>query len=128
MTLLLSERMKPKDSVDIAKVDIIQKIAAFVTLQGPIRRIERWVDCKLKNYSFELKDGVLISGKGCRVNQRIAVSDIRAWQEIWIGGGLPFICIELVNGTTLDWHDKYGTLFNLLHAVAEEKERPFLYI
>lgn len=107
--------------------DIIEKIVGIVTLRGPVQRMERWLNRKLKNYSFELKDRVIISGKGKRPNQRIAVRDIRAWQEIWIGGGVPFICIELVDGRTVDWEDKYGTLLDILRGVAEEKERPFAY-
>jgi hypothetical protein len=120
--------MKANGPSDFGKTDVIERIADFVTLQGPIRRMERWVDRKLKNYSFELKDDVIISGRGSRSNQRIAVREIRAWQEIWIGGGIPFICIELVDGTQVDWPDKYGSLFAILHNVAGDRERPFAYI
>jgi hypothetical protein len=120
--------MKAKEPSDVGKPDVIQKIADLVTLQGPIRRMERWIDYKLKNYTFELTDGVIVSGRGSRPHQRIAVKEIRAWQEIWIGGGVPFICIEVEDGTRVDWADKYGCLFAILQKVAGDKELPFAYI
>ncbi len=54
--------MKPTAPTVLPKEDIIQKIAGIVTFRGPVRRFERWLDHKLKNYVFELQDGVNLSG------------------------------------------------------------------
>jgi hypothetical protein len=75
-----------------------------------------------------LKDGFIVSGKGRRPDQRVNIGHIRAWQEIWISGGVPFICIQLHDGTSVDWNDKYGSLFEILRVVAEDKEQPFAYV
>jgi hypothetical protein len=119
--------MKPTAPAELPKENIIQKIAGIVTFRGPVRRFERWLDHKLKNHVFKLQDGVIVSGRGRRPDQRIAVRDIRAWQEIYIGGGIPFICIQLLDGRTIDWDDKYEHLLHILREIAPDREQPFAY-
>jgi hypothetical protein len=117
--------MKQTVPTELPKEDIIRKISGIVTLRDPVRRFERWLDHKLKNDVFQLQEGVIVSGRGHRPDQRIAVRDIRGWQEIYIGGGVPFIYIQLLDGRTIDWQDKYEHLFHILREVAPDREQPF---
>jgi len=55
----------------------------------------------------------------------IRINDINTWQEIYIGGGVPFICIHFADGRKVDFDDEHEELFGILRQVAADKKMPF---
>jgi hypothetical protein len=104
---------------------VIHEIASTVTFERPIRWFGLWLDRKIKRDVYVLQEGEIISSGFAFHQQRIAVQDIRTWQEIYIGGGVPFVCIRLANGKALDWTDRYEHLFRILREIAPEEELPY---
>jgi hypothetical protein len=103
--------------------DIIRKVAAIVTLQAPLHRLNIWVRRKLKIGVYDLQVGEIVSGRGRRPQDRIRVEEIRAWR---ICGEMAFdiIAIELVDGRVLNWLDEHDDLIAILRMAAPERERP----
>jgi hypothetical protein len=113
--------MTPATKAEPAKEGMIDRIVAIVTLRGPMRRFDGWLGRKHNIDFYRLEGDKVIAPRGRRFN----VQDIRTWQEVFIGMGVPLIVTEFSDGRRADWSDKYAHLFTILRRVAPEKELPF---
>ena len=59
---------------------------------------------------YELRDEEIAFTR-LRRKQSIWLQDIRTWQEIYIGGGIPFICIHFIDGRKADFNDPHEQLY-----------------
>jgi hypothetical protein len=101
--------------------DLIQRIAAVVTLEAPLNKLDRWLRRKLKVGTYELRAGEIIAGRGRRPQSRIRVEDIRDWQ---IGPEMLFdiVTIKLADGRVLTWLVEFDDLIAILRSVAADRE------
>ena len=84
----------------------------------------QWLDRKLRVDAYELRgDEAVSTGLPKR---RIRFADIRTWQSYYIGGGVPSICVEFLDGRKIDYSDKHEQLFHILHGIAADRELPFV--
>jgi hypothetical protein len=83
----------------------------------------QWVDQKLRVDAYELRgDEIVATGLP---RQRFRLGDIRTWQSVYIGGGVPSICVEFADGRKIDYSDKHEQLFHILHQAVADRELPF---
>jgi len=75
--------------------------------------------------SYELCGDKIFSIRLFR-NRYIRLQDIHSWQEIYIGGGVPSIRIQSVDGRKADWDDEKKQLYNILRSTAQDQQMPFV--
>ena len=87
-----------------------------------LQRFERWLDHKLKSGVYELQGSELVSGRGRRPEDRLAIADVRSWQ-VFPEMGFDIVEIVLAGGQRVRWIDTYDDLINILRRVAADRER-----
>jgi hypothetical protein len=86
-----------------------------------LQKVRSFLDRALKNGVYELQGAEVVCGRGRRANQRLPISQLRAWQ-IHPEMGFDIIAIELTNGRQIRWIDRYDDLISILRRVAPERE------
>jgi hypothetical protein len=89
-----------------------------------LESFHRWLDRKLRVDAYVLRGEEIVATGLPR--RRIRLADIKSWRSFYIGGGVPSICVEFVDGPSIDYSDKHEHLFHILHELATDKELPFV--
>ena len=95
----------------------------FEILHAPGFALQKWLDHTLKVNVYELRGDEIVSGRGRRPENRVKVREILAWQ-IHPEMGFDIVVIELTDGRSLIWFDRYNDLIAILRTVAGDPERP----
>jgi hypothetical protein len=91
----------------------------FIELLGG-RPLAYWIDHQLKRDTFELRDDVIVRGRGASDLDLVRVGDIESWTDF----GDPWIYVvpmRLRNGHIIEWVDPYRELERILRQVAAER-------
>lgn len=83
-----------------------------------------WLDRKLRVDAYQLRDDKVVTASWPRRSVKLA--EIRTWQGIYIGGGVPSICVEFAGGRKTDFSDRFEQLFRIFQKTAPDKESEFL--
>ncbi len=92
-------------------------------LRAPSVAFTKWLEHTLKIGIHELRGGEVISWQGWRRELRFEARTIVAWQ-VHAEMGFDIVAIELEDGSTLNWIDKYNDLIHILRKVAGDRELP----
>jgi hypothetical protein len=106
-----------------ARPDVIQRIAAVVTLEALQRRIHNWVARRFRIGTYELRDGQIISGRGRQAEDRIWINDVKAW-HLHYEMVFNVVIIELADGRAVKWLDEFDDLLGILRTVAPDRKLP----
>jgi hypothetical protein len=80
-----------------------------------------WVNHKLKIDVYELCGDEIVRGRGKRPENRLKVSEVKAWQ-IYPEMGFDVVEITMADGRRVRWFDLYDDLTDILRRTAPGSE------
>lgn len=98
--------------------DFIERVFAFVTMESLRVKLSRWMAKRFKVGTFELKGDVIIAG--AEKKGSVALDAIKTWR-VYPEMGFDVVTIELQDGTSFNWLDKYNDLIGILESRATER-------
>jgi hypothetical protein len=93
-----------------------------------MNKLDRWLNHMWRVDEYDLCGNEIVSKDRRSRTRRIRYEDIRTWQEVYIGGGYPYIDITFVDGSRASCGDMYEHLFHVLQMLVPEKQEPLMLI